>query len=73
MTELTKEEFRQEMLRDAYEEQEEARREVRLSEDFDGFYEYYEAEIQEAREMIKALSDLYRIHGHDFDVRELEY
>ena len=77
MKEFTMKEFYEEMKMDAYEErareQEEAKLEYELGTNIEAFEEHFMEEIEEARSIIKALSNKYQMYGHDFDVRELEY
>jgi len=74
-TEETQEDFAEQLKMDAAEEafneMEEAKKEYRISNDYELFTETYSDEFEEATDALKVLSDLHKKYNHDFDCREM--
>lgn len=72
---MTKEELYQEMRIDAYnkrrEEEEEAKMEYKLEDDYDYFCEYFSSEFDEAISAINALKILHLKYGHTLEAEDL--
>ena len=72
---MTKEELYEEMRMDAYnerrQEEEEAKREYRLEDDYDYFAEYFSPEFDEAISAINALKILHIKYNHTLEVEDL--
>ena len=72
---MTKEELYQEMRVDAYnerrQEEEEARLDCRLEDDYDYFAEYFSSEFNEAISAINALKKLHIKYGHELLAEDL--
>ena len=72
---MTKEELYQEMRVDAYnerrQEEEEARLDCRLEDDYDYFAEYFSSEFDEAISAINALKKLHDKYNHTLEAEDL--
>lgn len=55
-----------------YEMNQEGTLEEKLMNDEDFFLDYFYKDIEEATEKIEIVKDLYRMYGHEFDIRVLE-
>ncbi len=69
------EEFRQEMLQDAYADKaneiEEAKLDYALTDDYDFFREHYANVFEMAIDAIRELKRIHELHEQEFDVRDL--
>ena len=72
---MTKEELYEEMRIDAYnerrQEEEDAKMEYRLEDDYDYFAEYFSSEFDEAIAAIKELKRLHNMYGHTLEAEDL--
>ena len=72
---MTKEELYEEMRIDAYnerrQEEEEARLDCRLEDDYDYFAEYFSSEFDEAISAINVLKILHAKYGHTLEAEDL--
>ena len=72
---MTKEELYEEMRIDAYnerrQEEEDAKMEYRLEDDYDYFAEYFSSEFDEAISAIKELKRLHSMYGHELLAEDL--
>ncbi len=69
-------EFKEDMRSDAYaaryEEEREAVRDWKLSNDYEEFRKYFEMEFEDVEIAIKTLQDLHKQYEHEWDIREHE-
>ena len=72
---MTKDEFYEEMRIDLYnarrEEEEEAKLDYKLEDDYDYFAEYFSAEFDDAIDAIKTLKDLHTKYNHTLEAEDL--
>ena len=72
---MTKDELYEEMHRDAYneriQEEEEARMEYGLKDDYDYFCEHFSSEFDEAISAIKELKRLHNMYNHTLEAEDL--
>ncbi len=64
------EDMRQDMLRDAHREMEEAKKEYRLSDDYDYFMQEFEEEFVAVIDAVNSLKVLHSRFNHDFDIKD---